>query len=737
VLRIEERLAFGAHSLAHCPQVHVQRLLEQWRGLRSSTFRGSHGGTTANNAWIKGEGIHTGEGADREVWARSPKQFPVQHAFYSTKVPNECYSPLDPYALVCDTFDDDHHDLHARAVYEAMLEGVTVIAAKIQEGRGMERVPEVLCQRFAATVAQGDVILLMVVLFAMTPKDVVAIFRHLLLGHLASLLEQQVADAADVTRLESTAWLACVACHCLQSLEEHQNSISPVIGAHESDSLAEVWAAAVKALSSMVGTEDLEQEKHVSLSEAHRNVLHVLQGDGRSRGAKTWAVLLEYFVLLWWALRDFGANKVAMVWTLRAVCDPSLEPVVLLRVALDEAIKGQNRALAAETVVEAAATLYKWMPSEEISGSMVRAALSARQLSTGRGGSSDRGGSVDGERGGGKENETKKEADCVLKDISVEQKLKVAKELLETGGSAPGLVGELLETVETDANDDAAVLAEAQRLRTMMIEASDTAHRTHYDHVVAALRAEEGSAGLGQEGHVVALGCPVDELNAFVAARAAAVEEAGGKGAGLLLVLAQMVCLWHQAVMPWCLHVLAVRREVDGETGTDRGGSVHVDEGDVCMGGSVLGRDLQGCGDADGGKLAATWMVLLRRALELRLGACAIVLRCGPARYALAAEQEEELLAMAERCVGVGTAVHFALLSPYPSVRSRASTLLRGERADGNVEEDVVWEWLVETVSGGEDSCWRVPVMSVGFLAPSLPPSLSLSTNIPAGTADE
>jgi len=96
------------------------------------------------------------------------------------------------------------------------------------------------------------------------------------------------------------------------------------------------------------------------------------------------------------------------------------------------------------------------------------------------------------------------------------------------------------------------------------------------------------------------------------------------------------------------------------------------------QGGSVLGRDLGA--DSEGSRdvasdVAATWMLLMLRALALRFVSCALLLRSGPARYALTLAQEDELL-KAACAASACTAAHFALLSPYLAVRSRASGLL-------------------------------------------------------------
>ena len=97
----------------------------------------------------------------------------------------------------------------------------------------------------------------------------------------------------------------------------------------------------------------------------------------------------------------------------------------------------------------------------------------------------------------------------------------------------------------------------------------------------------------------------------------------------------------------------------------------------------MLGRELSdGAGGGDtglkGSEVAATWMVLLRRALGLRLVACALVLRSGSARYALTPSQEDELV-VAAKGLSASTAAHIALLSPYPAGELRCPSSVEGD----------------------------------------------------------
>lgn len=92
----------------------------------------------------------------------------------------------------------DEHDLRARASEEALREGAIALAA-IQPS--IPRIPRhgaagdsskgsndgVVWQRFAAAAAQGDAVLLQCVLFALSPRDVAAVFRHLLIAQIDCL----------------------------------------------------------------------------------------------------------------------------------------------------------------------------------------------------------------------------------------------------------------------------------------------------------------------------------------------------------------------------------------------------------------------------------------------------------------------------------------------------------------------------------------------------------------------
>lgn len=186
-LRDDERLAFAAHALAHCPQKHSQMILATWQALRDKTHLSCHGGTPKDApsvaVWVGGEDI--GDGS--EVWARAPKHFPVLHGFYTSHVPATVYTPLDPYFQ--QMFDDQ--DLHARAVEEALLEGATALAAMQKMGQsGSEGGAPVLWQRFAAAAAQGDAVLLLAVMFASSSTDLVLVFHHILKSQVAALGDQ-------------------------------------------------------------------------------------------------------------------------------------------------------------------------------------------------------------------------------------------------------------------------------------------------------------------------------------------------------------------------------------------------------------------------------------------------------------------------------------------------------------------------------------------------------------------
>jgi len=194
----------------------------------------------------------------------------------------------------------------------------------------------------------------------------------------------------------------------------------------------------------------------------------------------------------------------------------------------------------------------------------------------------------------------------------------------------------------------------------MMDQASDVERRSTFDKVVTALSEEGGNKRSGAG--VPVLGCDAAELHEFVDSRAAAAV-----GEGELLLLAQLVSFWDADAMPWCLHA---RGDTSTRTSAGVAAGPATERGSAA-GGSVLGRERSaggGGGDSGSGasEVAATWMVLLRRALGLRLVACALVLRSGPARYALAPSQEDELVAAAQEC-SASTAAHVALLSPYPT----------------------------------------------------------------------
>jgi hypothetical protein len=200
-----------------------------------------------------------------------------------------------------------------------------------------------------------------------------------------------------------------------------------------------------------------------------------------------------------------------------------------------------------------------------------------------------------------------------------------------------------------------------------MDEVSDTERRANFDLVVAALERERGGSE-GKDPGLLSLGCEPAVLHEFVAKRAAEDLKADE-----LLVLAQIVCFWDAAAMPWCLYTLAQGVAANsGSSGGDKGArnrdAVAAGARSGGKGGSVLGRDLASDESVSSG-VAVTWMLLLQRALALRFVSCALVLRCGPARYALTKSQEDELLTAAKG-VGASTAAHFALLSPYPAGKS-------------------------------------------------------------------
>jgi len=201
----------------------------------------------------------------------------------------------------------------------------------------------------------------------------------------------------------------------------------------------------------------------------------------------------------------------------------------------------------------------------------------------------------------------------------------------------------------------------------MMDEACDSERRANFDAVVALL-AKSGGGSKGKTADVVALGCEATELHIFVYKRAAAADKEDE-----LLALAQLVCFWDSAAMPWCLHTLANTggaASCSNKNAQDRNSAVAewgaaTGEDSLGRGGTVLGMNY-GADASASSHSAMTWIVLLRRALELRLVTCALLLRSGPVRYALAQIQEEELIAVAQRASAT-TAAHFALLSPYPA----------------------------------------------------------------------
>jgi hypothetical protein len=386
-LRDDERLALAAHALAHCPPRHSQRILARWQVLRDKTVLCDHGGTPADApfvpAWSSGEGI--GDGG--EVWARAPKTFPVVHGFYAQQGPAGAYTPLDPYMQQ----QFDKTDLHARAIEEALREGVTAIAAmrsslpvqRASGGHGVvenKRMPDVLWSRFATAAAQGDAVLLLAVLFASSPADVVVVFHHLLLSQISAHGPQ--IKSAQVAKVEATARLACVACHSLRAAAKG-DVVAPVAAPN-------AWAAACQALADEHVA--IQAGVQVSLREAFAKVSAALQhaADRTSGGAgkdgrkadrvsgvsgeeAVWEVLFEYFSGLRRALAEMG--DVAMEWTLRAACDPASDPAALLRKAL-----GAETPPPAETVVAAAKVLYRWLPLESISDSAVHTALRCAKL---------------------------------------------------------------------------------------------------------------------------------------------------------------------------------------------------------------------------------------------------------------------------------------------------------------------------------------------------------------------
>jgi len=130
-------------------------------------------------------------------------------------------------------------------------------------------------------------------------------------------------------------------------------------------------------------------------------------------------------------------------------------------------------------------------------------------------------------------------------------------------------------------------------------------------------------------------------------------------------VRAQMLCFWDAAAMPWCLYMLTCSGQRGADACHDKPAGAGGGGGGVWKGGSVVGADGQG-GAPGSPELAAAWQHLLQRCLAVQLPACAMLFRCGPARYAFAEAQELELLA-AHRAANAVAAVHFALLSPFAS----------------------------------------------------------------------
>jgi hypothetical protein len=95
-----------------------------------------------------------------------------------------------------------------------------------------------------------------------------------------------------------------------------------------------------------------------------------LAGDGGGQGEKSgvhgeesWGSVVEYFDLLRRALACLGGA--AMVWSLRAACDPAADAAMLLREELE--LDGAA-ASKAEVVLAAAASLHEWLPLDGISG---------------------------------------------------------------------------------------------------------------------------------------------------------------------------------------------------------------------------------------------------------------------------------------------------------------------------------------------------------------------------------
>ena len=115
-------------------------------------------------------------------------------------VPSTRYTPLDPYRQQM----PDDQDLSACAVEEVLREGVTALAAlrctpsaapggsgrAVSGSQQLAEVAPVVWQRFAAAAAQGDAVLLLAVLYALQPADIVAVFQHLLTSLTAALGSQ-------------------------------------------------------------------------------------------------------------------------------------------------------------------------------------------------------------------------------------------------------------------------------------------------------------------------------------------------------------------------------------------------------------------------------------------------------------------------------------------------------------------------------------------------------------------
>ena len=131
---------------------------------------------------------------------------------------------------------------------------------------------------------------------------------------------------------------------------------------------------------------------------------------------------------------------------------------------------------------------------------------------------------------------------------------------------------------------------EAQRLRSIMHQSSDTERRTNFDLIVQKLAKERGrggaTGGTDDKPSVVPLASGPAELHEFVSQRLGAdVKEEE------LVVLAQVVCFWDARAMPWCLHVLA---------NTDRAGGAGGAGGATRTGSSSSGAGAR-CRDATAG----------------------------------------------------------------------------------------------------------------------------------------